>query len=267
MYINNKKKEDGQKMVMDYFNDPTNENKEKVVLAFLPLVNHVINKIPIDSYQNILTKEDLFQNGVMGLLSSLDKYDPELNTAFKSYCYTRVHGSIIDAIRKNNTISRDQIKKYKTIDQSRDALSKKLYREPSVNEIANDIGTSVSNVNQAINNYELNSNISLDSPIASNTDDDSLSYHEMLPSQDDSPEIKLDKKEQKTILKNSIEDLPEKQRLVLALYYYEELKISEIGSILNVSDGRVSQILKSTLELLKSKLSSLKTNKSNFSIV
>ena len=113
--MNNKKKDDGQKMVLDYFNDPTNENKEKVVLAFLPLVNHVINKIPIDSYQNILTKEDLFQNGVMGLLSSLDKYDPELNTAFKSYCYTRVHGSIIDAIRKNNTISRDQIKKYKTI--------------------------------------------------------------------------------------------------------------------------------------------------------
>ena len=175
MSINNKKKEDGQKMVMDYFNDPTNENKEKVVLAFLPLVNHVINKIPIDSYQNILTKEDLFQNGVMGLLSSLDIYDPELNTAFKSYCYTRVHGSIIDAIRKNNTISRDQIKKYKTIDQSRDALSKKLYREPSVNEIANDIGTSVSDVNQSINNYELNSNISLDSPIASNTDEDSLS--------------------------------------------------------------------------------------------
>ena len=80
MSINNKNKEDGQKMVMDYINNPTNENKEKVVLAFLPLVNHVINKIPIDSYQNILTKEDLFQNGVMGLLSSLDKYDPELNT-------------------------------------------------------------------------------------------------------------------------------------------------------------------------------------------
>ena len=82
MSISNKKKEDGQKMVMDYFNDPTNENKEKVVLAFLPLVNHVINKIPIDSYQNILTKEDLFQNGVMGLLSYLDKYDPDLNTVF-----------------------------------------------------------------------------------------------------------------------------------------------------------------------------------------
>ena len=111
MSVNNNKKEDGQKMVINYFNNPTNDNKEKVVLAFLPLVNHVINKIPIDSYQNILSKEDLFQNGVMGLLSSLDKYDPELKTTFKSYCYTRVHGSIIDAIRKNNTISRDQIKK------------------------------------------------------------------------------------------------------------------------------------------------------------
>ena len=257
---------DGQSKVLEYFNNPTNANKEEAVLSYLPLVNHVINKIPIDNYQNILSKEDLFQNGVMGLLSALDKYDPEMNTTFKSFCYTRVHGNIIDLIRKNSTLSRNQVKKYKKIEKSRDELSKKLYREPSVSEIASEMGISSNIVNKTISNYEQNSNISIDSPSVINNDSN-LSYHETLASDSDSPEEELDRKEKKKILKKSISDLPEKQRLVLALYYYEELKISEIGSILDVSDGRVSQILKSTLELLRTNLQSIANIKDPYSIV
>ena len=257
---------DGQSKVLEYFNNPTNAKKEEVVLSYLPLVNHVINKIPIDNYQNILSKEDLFQNGVMGLLSALDKYDPEMNTTFKSFCYTRVHGSIIDTIRNNSTLSRDQVKKYKNIVKSRDKLSKKLYREPSVNEIGLELGISPNIVNKTISNYEQNSNISIDSPSIIN-EDNNLSYHETLASDTDSPEQELDKKEKKKLLKRSISNLPEKQRLVLALYYYEELKISEIGSILDVSDGRVSQILKSTLELLRTNLQSIANIKDSYSIV
>ena len=135
-----------------------------------------------------------------------------------------------------------------------------------MNEIGLELGISPNIVNKTISNYEQNSNISIDSPSIIN-EDNNLSYHETLASDTDSPEQELDKKEKKKLLKRSISNLPEKQRLVLALYYYEELKISEIGSILDVSDGRVSQILKSTLELLRTNLQSIANIKDSYSIV
>ncbi|HDY75066.1 MAG TPA: FliA/WhiG family RNA polymerase sigma factor, partial [Candidatus Marinimicrobia bacterium] len=193
--------------------------------------------------QRNLTRDDVYQFGVVGLLGALARYDPQNGSSFKTFAYRRIHGEIIDAVRRDGVLSRDQMQKLNTINKTKNALIKTLNREPTYLELEKETGLSLDEISSVISTAKSKLIVSLDEPVFG-AENKSMSYYEVLANEDDkSPEKELDETELREELKSLVQGLPERERLILALYYYEELTLADIGTVLGLSEGRVSQIL------------------------
>ena len=135
--IQEQKKMDGEALVREYCMTGNELIKDQAVRAFLPLVKHIVGRINVSSAYIILQKDDLYQYGVVGLLYALGRFDPENGTAFKTYAYRRIHGEIIDALRRNGVLSRDQMQKLSRINSAKEKLTMQFDREPNYLEIQN----------------------------------------------------------------------------------------------------------------------------------
>jgi len=256
--IQQHKKMDGEALVREYCNTGNELIKDQAVRAFLPLVRHIVGKINVGTYLN-LQKDDLFQFGVVGLLFALGRFDPENGTAFKTYAYRRIHGEIVDALRRTGILSRDQMQKLSKVNAAKEKLSRELDREPSLLEIQKETGIKHDDISKVLHLAQLNLPVSLDDSFA-NDDGETLSRMDIMEDKNQpSPEEELDESELRNELKGHIQNLSERERLILALYYYENLTLSDIGTVLNLSEGRVSQILSQTHSELKQKINH-KTN-------
>lgn len=232
----------GEAIVKKYCSTRNPMLKEQAVHSFLPLVKHILGRVNLGN-QSSLTREDLYQFGVVGLLAALERFDPSNGSSFKTFAYRRIHGEIIDAIRREGTLNRGQIKKLNEINQVKESLIKTLNREPSLSEIQEESSLSVNEISTVLSDSQSAYKVSLDDKVASNNEE-SHSYYDVIKDEDGlSPEEEMDETGLRYELKNLIQDLPERDRLVLALYYYEELTLADIGTVLNLSEGRVSQIL------------------------
>ena len=120
--IHEHKKLDGEALVREYCLTKNELIKDQAVRAFLPLVRHIVGRIKVSSYLS-LQKEDLYQFGVVGLLYALQRFDPENGTAFKTYAYRRIHGEVIDALRRAGVLSRDQMQKLTKVNAAKEKLS------------------------------------------------------------------------------------------------------------------------------------------------
>lgn len=198
--------------------------------------------------------EDMINQGMIILIDCVDKFDPEKEVKFESYAYMRVRGGIIDLIRKQDWIPRRVRANSKKISDTYNALASELMREPTQQEVADRLGITVAKLekyNAEISNAtvysfeELIQNVSqMKSVLESSTLDDIT------------PEKKLLKDEMRKILKEGIEELSERERLVITLYFYENLNLSDIAKVLEISVQRVSQINTRAISKLKSKLNS-----------
>ena len=118
---------DGEALVREYCMTGSELIKDQAVRAFLPLVKHIVGRINVGSSYLILQKDDLYQYGVVGLLYALGRFDPENGTAFKTYAYRRIHGEIIDALRRNGVLSRDQMQKLSLINSAKEKLAMQFW--------------------------------------------------------------------------------------------------------------------------------------------
>lgn len=242
MAVLKQQKLDGEALVREYCSSGSHFVKEQAVRAFLPLVKHILGRINLGEQRN-LTREDLYQYGVVGLLGALDRFDPQNGSTFKTFAFRRIHGEIIDAVRREGVLTRNQIQKFAQITKEREALIKTLNREPTHMEIQEKTGLSLEEISSVLSALYTNSTVSLDEPFTI-TENESLSYYEVLANEDDkSPEKELDEKGLREELKSIVQGLLVRDRLILALYYYEELTLADIGTVLGLSEGRVSQIL------------------------
>lgn len=242
----------GEKLVLQYIKDRSQRTKERAIQLFLPLVKHIVGRLNIDE-SGSLRREDLYQYGIIGLLDALDRFDPEYGVTFKTFAYRRIYGEVIDAIRKEGGMSRDQVKRYNEIISTMDRLRSRYYREPTIEEICEELDISREDYFKALQS-NLNFTLSLDD-ILYEDGDDRLSRIDVLP---DEAQIPPDKQLELESLQNELKGillkLPERQRLILALYYYEELTLADIGTVLGLSESRVSQILNQTLAQVRSKM-------------
>ncbi|MCK9330110.1 MAG: FliA/WhiG family RNA polymerase sigma factor [Candidatus Cloacimonetes bacterium] len=228
------------------------ELQEKIVIKYLNLVHYIANKLVSFSSPG-LDKDDLYSAGIIGLLEAIERFNPDKNIEFKSYAGLRIKGSIIDEIRRFDWVPRSVRKKAKMLDATIHKLFSELHRLPSDDEIAEELDLSIEEY------YNLTDNLgplyiqSLDSNFTTSKGDDSLNYSEILPDNDN-----IEYEEKKEILKqkliSSIQKLPEKERLVISLYYYENLNLKEIGKVLEVSESRISQIHSSAVNKLRTML-------------
>ncbi len=222
--------------------------KQLLIEQYIYLVKIIAGRM-YNYYGSKVEYDDLVGFGIIGLIDSIDKFDLNKNIKFETYAQIRIKGSIIDNIRKLDWIPRSLRKKSKEIQNALHSLENKLGRPPTNEELAEYLNLSLKEIEDTL---------------AETANFNVTSLEELLINQgeyyiDDSkgkttPENILEKKELCRILGDIIDKLPENQKTVIALYYYEELTYKEIGKIMNLSESRISQIHSKAILNIKNKL-------------
>ena len=197
-------------------------------------------------YQNFGDVDDIVNEGMIALMDVIEKYDLSKNTKFETYASIRIRGSIIDYVRKQDWIPRKVKSDYKIVKEAEDNLSYKLGRTPKDTEVADFLKMDMKDYNSVINNAYGTSILSFEELLG----EANLKEIEIGKSFE-LPENEMESKELYQVLVESINKLGEKEKLVVSLYYKEELKLKEIADILNISNSRVSQIHTSALQKLE----------------
>lgn len=212
------------------------EIKKALIEKYIDLVKIVSGRM-YNYYGSKIEYEDLLGYGVLGLIDSIEKYDIKKNIKFETYAQIRIKGAIIDSIRKLDWIPRSLRKKSKDVQNAINQLENKLGRDPTNEEIAKFLNISVKELENILCDTSTFNVASLEDLILSN-EDFSASFQQ----ENTRPEEICENKELKEILVESLNSLNENERLVITLYYYEDLTYKEIGHVLELSESRISQI-------------------------
>jgi len=229
--------------------------KEKLIIQYAPLVKLVAGRISIHVGQYV-EYEDLVSYGIFGLIDAIDKFDFNKGVKFETYASLRIRGEIIDNIRRLDWVPRTLRQKSKRIDKIYFSLESKLGREPTYEEIAENMKISVEEVKDVMQQAVVSSLISLDDYVDANKD---VTIADVVEVKTDSPDLSYEKKEMKAMLVDAINQLTEKEKKVVTLYYFEELTLKEISKIMSVSESRISQIHSKAIVKLQSKLGKYKS--------
>ena len=227
--------------------------KDQLIMEYAPLIKFIAQKIAMRLPSNI-ELDDLISSGVIGLMDAMDKYDPSRDNKFKTYAEFRIRGSILDELRAQDWVPRSIRDKAKSLDRTVVKLETELGRSPTDEEICEKMGLTKADFYSLVNEVRPVSLLSIDEQATfSNVDKKSLL--DLLDScKINNPLSQLNLKAVKGIVTNAIEELPERQRLVLSLYYYEDLNLKEIGKVLRVTESRVSQLHAQAILRLRTKL-------------
>ena len=226
------------------------ELKEELILKYAPLVKFVAGRIGIYFGGNV-DYEDLVSYGIFGLIDAIDKFDLDKGVKFRTYASLRIRGAIIDSVRNLDWIPRSLRQKSKELEKLYSELENELGRSATDEDMARKLGISTEEFGKMINDINISSLVSLDEYFEQNYDH-GISPKDM--GKDTQPEGFAEKNEIKNILGKSIDMLPEKEKMVITLYYYEELTLKEISVIMNVSESRISQLHTKAIMRLKGKL-------------
>ncbi len=217
------------------------KKREKLIMQYAPLVKNIVGrlaaKLPIDSAD----KEDLVNVGIMGLMSALEKYDKNRNVQFETYASFRIRGAVLDELRAKDWVPRATRSKDNKLENAMVVLEKKLGRAPTEDEIAQQLNIPLEEYFKLLDEARCISLIS--------TEDLPPDYLERYSREDIVEEISagnplnlLVNMEIKDKLKKAVDKLPEKERLVLSLYYFEEMTMKETGRVMSLTESRVCQL-------------------------
>lgn len=237
---------DGETLVKEYCKTKYPKLKADIIQSFSPLIKYIVGRFNL-TYSTTISQDDLYQFGIFGLLKALERYNPAIGVPFKSFAYKRIYGEVVDALRKEGMLGRDKYEQVKNLENMAEKLTAELGREPLTEEICTALSITETeyyallNVSQMVYSTSLNTKISDDEGdfiyrIDALTDDDQMN-----------PEEKLIKENLKERLREIIGDLPEREKLIMALYFYEELTLADIAKVVNLTEARISQILSKTL--------------------
>ena len=214
--------------------------RETLIVETLPLIRQIAHKIAVRLPNNLETR-DLVNAGVLGLLDAIDKFQPERGVKFKTYAEVRIRGAILDSLRSLDWAPRSLRKKGKDLSKTYSELSQKFGRAATDEEISEALGETLEDYYLLVDQLHGLTVGSFDSFLDfDGNGEDQINYYPDDGSND--PHIRFENKEITRILGEAIQSLPERERLVMSLYYYEEFTMKEIGSMLGVNESRVSQI-------------------------
>jgi len=214
--------------------------KERVIEEYLPVIKHLAYKIT-KGFDDETTTEDLISAGIMGLLEAFEKYDPKRGAQLKTYAYLRIRGAMIDELRAKDWFSRHTRTKAKKIEETIRRLENRLGRHPFDEEIADELNLDMDDYLTLIKDYKNLSIISIED-IYESVGEDREKIMRYVMDEGQSPEDFAEFKDIESLLAKEIDRLPEKQKLVLSLYYYEDLNLKEIAAVLDITEARVCQI-------------------------
>ncbi|HZR12141.1 MAG TPA: RNA polymerase sigma factor WhiG [Acidimicrobiia bacterium] len=233
----------------------TREARERLILHYSPLVKFVAGRVAAGLPQNI-EQADLVSYGIFGLIDAIDKFDPARGFKFETYAISRIKGAIIDELRSIDWVPRSVRSKARAIERAYSKLENELRRTPEDSEVATELGMSEGEFAQTLSQISFVGLVALDELLSAGAErGNSTTVGDTIADSAHDPVQAFELDEMKHVLADAINRMPDRERLVLTLYYYEGLTLSEIGEVLGVTESRVCQIHTKAIFQLRGRLS------------
>ncbi|HLU30733.1 MAG TPA: FliA/WhiG family RNA polymerase sigma factor [Acidimicrobiia bacterium] len=226
--------------------------RENLILHYSPLVKFVAGRVAAGLPRNV-DQNDLASYGIFGLIDAIDKFEPERGFKFETYAINRIKGAILDELRSFDWVPRSVRAKARELERSIVELEHRLQRSPTDEELAEHMETDVESIQNDLSEISLLGIAALDQTVGSGEATTTLKDLVADPT-GVSPEAMFQAEETRRLLVDSINRLPDRERLVVTLYYYEGLTLAEIGEVLGVTESRVCQIHAKTVMSLRNRL-------------
>lgn len=238
---------------MVYLNTPPLEDHSSLIRDHLYLVDILVGRM-VTHVPAFMNRDDMRSAGMLGLIDASNKFDPSKNILFKTFAEHRIRGAILDEMRKLDWFSRSLRDKQNKLSRTMTKLERKLGRSPEEEEMAAAMEVSLEEYQLTLGEVSHLGCVSLNETL--DNSEDGVSFLDSLADQraDISPSARIEKQELTMIMASILQELSEKERLVISLYYYEELAQKEIAEVLDVSEGRISQLHSQALLKLKTKV-------------
>jgi RNA polymerase sigma factor for flagellar operon FliA len=245
-------------MVGPYVNAESPGRKEEIVQQFLPRVKYYAHKYAF-GLPSELSVDDLISAGIVGLLEAVNRFDPSMNATLSTFADFRIRGAIIDEVRSMQWVSKDARKKLEDVRRAYEEIEKTTHSRADDEEVAAKLNITMEELHKILATANSFKMINLED-MGINADGEALDILQCIASdgaKDIIEELRL--KELQSALGKVIDELPEKERLVVSLYYYEELTMKEIGKVLEITESRVCQLHGKALLKLRKRLDEFKT--------
>jgi RNA polymerase sigma factor for flagellar operon FliA len=231
------------------------ELRERLILHYSPLVKYVAGRVGVGLPPNI-EQADLVSYGIFGLIDAIEKFDLERAIKFETYAISRIKGAIIDELRAIDWIPRSVRYKAREVEKAYAALEGRLHRTPSESEVAGELGIGLEELHQIFSQVSFVNVVALDELLNVGGDrGDKLSLVDTLEdTKAEDPVMAFETEETKYLLARAINTLPEREKIVVTLYYYEGLTLAEIGQVLGVTESRICQMHTKAVLQLRAKL-------------
>ena len=216
--------------------------RDELVTEYAPLVRFVVSRLGIPP-TTLLEADDLISYGLIGLINAIDRFDPSRGVRFEAFATSRIRGAVIDQLRVLNWLPRSAVARVRQIENALANLEQRFGRPAKEQEAAAEVGVSTDRYRQMLLEVGIVI-LSLDAPLGSLMQDDEVaSLSDLLEDPDTmGPAEQVEQQELITLLTTAIDRLPERERLLLSLYYHEELTMKEISKVMGVSESRVCQL-------------------------
>jgi RNA polymerase sigma factor FliA len=231
-------------------------SRDELVVTHLPLVKFIVDRIA-SSLPPHLDRDDLRSAAVIGLISAAERFDPSRGVQFKTFAEQRIRGTIMDELRAQDWLTRSLRDKFKKLEREFSLLEQRLGRNPSSDEVALAMGLELKDYFRLLEEIHLLSFVSLDDAWH---DEDGAPFGLLDVLEDkgtESPQNQMIARQTVERLAEAIDLLPEKERIVITLYYYEELNLKEIGAVLDLTESRISQLHSQAIIRLRGKMKRL----------
>src|SRR2546423_2432514 len=245
-----------QALWRDYAKSKDQGVRDRLILTYAPLVKYVAGRLGSGLPAHV-DENDLVSYGLLGLIGAIERFDPDRDIKFETYAIARIKGSIIDELRAMDWVPRSVRSRARDIERAIGELERKLHRAPTDEEISEKLGVTTEELDDSLSEIGRSSIAALDElwTISSGAGGDQVALIDTIEdTQGPEPQSELAQTELREALGEAIARLPEREKLVVTLYYYEELTLREIGEVLGVTESRVSQLHTKAILRLKARL-------------
>ncbi|MBM2834555.1 MAG: hypothetical protein HW406_1716 [Candidatus Brocadiaceae bacterium] len=234
--------------------------RDKLIIEFLSLVKYVVGKIMV-YLPPFVDKDDLIEYGILGLIEAAEKYDSKKETKFGTYAISRIRGAILDYLRSQDWLPRSVRDKATMVRDTYISLEQKLNRPPRSDEIAAVLKINPAEWDKLLAEISFSTFLSLEEYNQKSEDNSREDRNQQIKdTRFNDPLSSLETQEEKTLLANAISELPKRERLVITMYYYEDLMLKEISQLIGISESRVSQLHHRALFILRARMSRISVN-------
>ncbi len=256
--------EELEKLWQEYFQDKNNKTlRDTLIVQYIYLIRYVVGRVKI-TLPATISIEDIAGYGVEGLINAVERFSPQKNTRFETYALIRIRGTILDKIRAEDFLPRSVRKKIKDIKDAQELLKQQLGRVPTTSEVAEYMDMDPEKITQLLSEDTVMTSIY---DKRGNADDSVEIIDTIEDTHKLTPHEEVEEKNVKSELEKALKRLPERERIIMVLYYQENMTLKEIGATINMSESRVCQLHAQGIMKLKNILSETRASRLRQSII